>query len=67
MNEKHLQIRPEHRVLIAKVTGGSVGDSASNYSESTLCALLIVDEIRRSSAQICKAIAKIQKETPKNN
>jgi hypothetical protein len=56
-----MKIRPEHRELITKANGVPLPAAFSNYPESSISALVIADEMRRSTDRICKALAEINK------
>jgi hypothetical protein len=49
------RIRPEHAELITKANSLPGVAAFSNYPESAISALVVSDEIRRSTDRICKA------------
>jgi hypothetical protein len=58
-------IRPEHHALIVKACDLIGFASIEEYPESALGALIIADEIRRSTAKICQALKELN-ETQKD-
>lgn len=52
-------IRPEHRKIITTITGLNETIHLCEFPESAISALIIADEIQRSTKQICKALEKL--------
>lgn len=54
-------IRAEHKAMIFKALSLPEFTSIAEFPEPVLGALVIADEIRRSAAQICKALEELNK------
>jgi hypothetical protein len=52
-------IRPEHRKIITDILDIPPAAHPSMFPESVIGALIVADEIQRSTKQICKALENI--------
>ncbi len=60
-------IRPEHAELITTIADLPGAAHPNNYPESVIGALIIADEIRRSTQQICKTLNAIEEARIRNS